>query len=201
MCTVLLPPGINTIAANKYIVSHQKSEMPKPIKTSLTLLVLNLRSLLHLPLSVEHDFVPQFQPVQQCSVGTLYFTKHEYFTLSHSFSKCSSVLLAPCISQNTNILLCPTVSASAAAFCWHPVFHKTRIFYFVPQFQPVQQRSVGTLYFTKHEHFTKKDPSLTLTAINANMKKMKLDVQRTRVEMYRPAVYLQLQYFNSHRSP
>ena len=54
--------------------------MPKPFKTALTLLVLKLRSLLYLPLSVEHNFVPQFQPVQQRSVGALYFTKHEYFT-------------------------------------------------------------------------------------------------------------------------
>jgi len=92
MCTVLLPPGFNAIAANKYIISYhiKKARMPKPFKSALTFLVLNLCSLLHLPLSVEHDFVPQFQPVQQRSVGTLYFTKHEYFTKKRSIVNADS---------------------------------------------------------------------------------------------------------------
>jgi len=54
--------------------------MPKSFQTALTLLTLNLCPLLSLSLTVEHNLVPQFQPVQQHSVGTLHFTKHKYFT-------------------------------------------------------------------------------------------------------------------------
>jgi len=45
--------------------------MFKPFYTPLTLLALILDFLLHLPLPVEHDLVPQLEPVQQGPVGTL----------------------------------------------------------------------------------------------------------------------------------